>query len=99
VIKETEGMKPLNKLLLLSVITLLTAPAVEVQAGGPGFDKDVNNWSNQNDDDRRSRDDDDDRHKRDDDDRYKHDDDDDNNEIPLDGGLSFLALAGTAFGI
>ena len=32
----------------------------------------------------------------DDDDRY---DDDDSNEIPLDGGLSVLAVAGAAYGV
>lgn len=44
-----------------------------------------------NDDDRRGR--------NDDDDRYNNDDDDDSNEIPLDGGLSVLAVAGAGFGI
>lgn len=40
--------------------------------------------------------DDDDRYY-DDDDRYN--DDDDSNDIPLDGGLSFLAVAGAGLGI
>lgn len=34
----------------------------------------------------------------DDDDRW-NDDDDDSNEIPLDGGLSVLAVAGAAYGV
>lgn len=35
----------------------------------------------------------------DDDDRYSNDDDDDSSEIPLDGGLGFLAAAGAGLGI
>lgn len=59
--------------------------------------KKKNNWDNYNHGD----DDDDDYHSNDDDDDYyNHDDDDDHdNDIPLDGGLSFLAIAGAGLGI
>ncbi len=43
--------------------------------------------------------DDDDHYSSDDDDHYSNDDDDDGNDIPLDGGLSFLAVAGAGLGI
>lgn len=39
------------------------------------------------------------RRRGDDDDHHDHDDDDDGNDIPLDGGLSFLAIAGAGIGI
>lgn len=48
---------------------------------------------------RRRRGDDDDHYNNDDDDHYGNDDDDDGNDIPLDGGLSFLAVAGAGLGI
>lgn len=35
----------------------------------------------------------------DDDDHHDNDDDDDGNDIPLDGGLSFLAIAGAGLGL
>lgn len=35
----------------------------------------------------------------DDDDHHDNDDDDDGNDIPLDGGLSFLAIAGAGLGV
>lgn len=58
-------------------------------ATGPGFRDDVNNWSNQyhNNDDNHCGD------------EGNCNDDCNNNEIPLDGGLSFLAAAGAAYGI
>lgn len=51
------------------------------------------------DDDYSGGDDDDDYSGGDDDDDRGGDDDDDSNEIPLDGGLSFLAAAGVGLGI
>lgn len=69
----------------LSILVLFTTQAL---AGGPGFDKDVNNWDGNDGDYYGNMYDDDGWH-----------DDDCNNEIPLDGGLSFLALAGAGLGI
>lgn len=51
------------------------------------------------DDNYSSGDDDDHYNSGDDDDHYSNDDDDDSSEIPLDGGLSFLAAAGAGLGI
>ncbi|MCB0699282.1 MAG: hypothetical protein H6551_03915 [Chitinophagales bacterium] len=95
-----------NKLAIVALI--LIAISFKVNAGGPGFDKDVYTWGNDSDDDSNSTDDD----------SYNggggyggggyggYDDDDDNwnndddcNDIPLDGGMSFLAMAGVAYGI
>lgn len=76
--------------------------------GGHGDDDDGHGWGD--DDDGYGHGDDDDGYGHgDDDDGYGHgddddghgwgDDDDDGNEVPLDGGLSFLALAGAGLGI
>lgn len=82
-------MKYLNKVLLLFLALLLSSPA-DVFAAGPGFGNDVDNWNTG-----RNRHDDDDN----DDDDWCEEDDDHGNEIPLDGGLSFLAAAGAAYGV
>ena len=96
-------MKHLNKVVnVLLTIALYSSPAI-VYAGGPGFKDDVKNWG---DDDHDDDDGDDDSHTQNDDDHWNDDEcsddnynDDDNYEIPLDGGLSFLAVAGAAYGI
>jgi len=78
-------MKYLNRIqLLLITVLLLSAPAY-MYAAGPGFNNNVNNWSRYDDDDN------------DDDDWCEEDDE--SNDIPLDGGLSFLAAAGAAYGV
>jgi len=91
-------MKRLAQSIQIFVITLLVVSSNTAYGRGPGFDKDVNNWSDDN-----GGDDDDDCAKYYDDDNYDNDDncDDDgcNNDIPLDGGLSFLAAAGMGLGI
>lgn len=76
-------MKKLVIILFAMVSALCISPMISY-AGGPGFDDNVKNW-----------DDDDDGH----DDDHCDDDDDDSNEIPLDGGLSVLAVAGAAYGV
>lgn len=99
-------MKYINKIThLLLMIAVYSAPAI-VYAGGPGFKDDVKTWNSSGDDDN---DDDNSNNYGDDDDnsnQYGDDDngdddycDDDANEIPLDGGLSFLAVAGAAYGV
>lgn len=77
--------------LVLGLMLLSLPPAVSY-AGGPGFDNDVKNWKDDDDCDY--------------DDECEEDDngdndwnDDDSNEIPLDGGLSLLGIAGVAYGI
>ncbi|MCB0697997.1 MAG: hypothetical protein KDC07_11565 [Chitinophagaceae bacterium] len=82
-------MKRIDQMLLLLVAIMLLTGIKNVYAGGPGFDKDVHNWYNGDDDDRG------------DDEHHWGDDDDDqnDNDIPLDGGLSFLAVAGAGLGI
>lgn len=57
------------------------------------------NYNHYNDDNYNNHDDDDNYNYRDDDDNYNHYDDDDSSEIPLDGGLGFLAAAGAGLGI
>ncbi len=78
-------MKFLNRLQPLLLAMLLISAPVSIYAAGPGFNDNVNNWSNDDDDD------------------YDNDDwceeDDESNDIPLDGGLSFLAAAGAAYGV
>ncbi len=78
-------MKFLNRLQPLLLAMLLISAPVSIYAAGPGFNDNVNNWSNYDDDD------------------YDNDDwceeDDESNDIPLDGGLSFLAAAGAAYGV
>lgn len=76
-------MKILNTISLVLLLGTGVYMPVNALAGGPGFKDDVKNW----------RDDD---HWRDDDDHWN---DDDTNEIPLDSGLSFLAVAGVAYGV
>lgn len=70
---------------MLLMLAIYSAPAI-VYAGGPGFKDDVKTWKKGGDDD-------------DDNSHGDDDNDDDSNEIPLDGGLSFLAAAGAAYGI
>lgn len=86
-------MKYLSSISLVLLIMLMLYVPVSTYAGGPGFDNDVKNWKNDDDNG-----DDDDKCEEDDngDDDYN---DDDSNEIPLDGGLSFLAVAGVAYGV
>ena len=70
--------------------------------GGGNYGDDDDNYGGGDDDDNYGGGDDDDNYGGgdDDDDYYGGgDDDDDNNEIPLDGGLSFLAVAGAGLGI
>lgn len=64
-------------------------------------DDDDNNYNNYNNDDDNSNynNDDDNSNYNNNDDNYSSDDDDDSSEIPLDGGLSFLAAAGAGLGI
>lgn len=66
------------------------------------YNNDDDNNNNYNNDDNNNNYNNDDNNN--DDDHYNNDDnhnndDDDSNDIPLDGGLSFLALAGVGFGI
>lgn len=83
----------------LSELIVNAGPSYHVSGYG---DDDNNNYYN-NDDDNNNHynndDNNDDDHYSNDDDNYNNDDDDDSNDIPLDGGLSFLALAGVGFGI
>ncbi len=60
------------------------------------YNSDDDNYSNNNDDNYNNNDDN--YSSGDDDDHYSNDDDD-SSEIPLDGGLSFLAVAGAGLGI
>lgn len=68
------------------------------------YNNDDNNNNYNNDDDHYSNNDDDNSNYNNDDDNYNNynddgGDDDDSSEIPLDGGLSFLAVAGAGLGI
>lgn len=65
--------------------------------GGRG-DDDYHNWGD-DDDNHHHGDDDDDHWGGGDDDDNNNGCDDDSNEVPLDGGLSFLAIAGAGLGI
>ena len=86
-------MKYINKVVnVLLMIAVYSSPAI-VYAGGPGFKDDVVTWGN--DDDNGDNDD----HCEEDDNGDDDYNDDDANEIPLDGGLSFLAVAGAAYGV
>lgn len=76
-------MKILNRVVLVMMFSIVLYVPVSY-ATGPGFDNDVNNWSYDNND-----------HGDDD----WNDDDCNQNEIPLDGGLSILAAAGAAYGV
>lgn len=98
-------MKYLNKLTnLLLMIAVYSSPAI-VYAGGPGFKDDVKTWNSSGDDD--SDDENTNNYNDDNSNNYNCDDDngdddyndDDANEIPLDGGLGFLAAAGAAYGV
>lgn len=99
-------MKYLNKLTnLLLMIAVYSSPAL-VYAGGPGFKDDVKTWNSSGDDDgdddnsnNYNNDDDNSNYNGDDDNGDDNYNDDDANEIPLDGGLGFLAAAGGAYGI
>lgn len=79
--------------------------STSIQFGGYSYDSyrrrgdDDDDHYSHDDDDHYNSDDDDHYGHNDDDDRYSHDDDDDGNDIPLDGGLSFLAVAGAGLGI
>lgn len=78
--------------------------STSIQYGGYSYDSyrrrgDDDDHYSHDDDDHYNSDDDDHYGHNDDDDRYSHDDDDDGNDIPLDGGLSFLAVAGAGLGI
>jgi len=64
------------------------------------YNNDDDNSNYNNDDDNSNYNNDDDNYSSGDDDNYNnYNDDDDNSEIPLDGGLSFLAAAGAGLGI
>ncbi len=98
-------MKYLNKITnLLLMIAVYSAPAI-VYAGGPGFKDDVKTWNSSGDDEgddesnNYNNDDDNSNYNCDDDNGDDDYNDDDSNEIPLDGGLGFLAAAGGAYGI
>src|SRR5688572_28628595 len=70
------------------------------QVSGYGDDDNNNHYNNDDNNNNYNNDDNnDDDHYSNDDDNYNNDDDDDSNDIPLDGGLSFLSLAGVGFGI
>lgn len=104
-----------NRLYAILILLLVVFVPISLYAGGPGFDTDVYTWGTDEGDDDSSYDDDgsggdDDDSGGDDDDSGGDDDDgddddsggdddDDGNEIPLDGGLSFLAAAGGAYAI
>lgn len=103
-----------HNIVLMTMVAFAILLSQNVYAGGPGFDKNVYNWNSGDDDDGDDDsygggDDDDNYGGGDDDDNYGGgdddddygggDDDDDSNEIPLDGGLSFLAAAGAGLGI
>lgn len=65
------------------------------------YNNDDDNSNYNNDDDNSNYNNDDDNYSSGDDDNYNNynDDDDDSSEIPLDGGLGFLAAAGAGLGI
>lgn len=63
------------------------------------YNNDDNNNNYNNDDDNYSNDDDDNYSSGDDDNYNNYNDDDDSSEIPIDGGLGFLAAAGAGLGI
>lgn len=86
-------MKYLSTISIMLLLVMLFSAPVNTFAGGPGFKDDVKTWGSDDDNG-----DNDDQCEEDDngDDEYN---DDDSNEIPLDGGLSFLAIAGGAYGI
>lgn len=97
-------MKFLKPILIVVLLLGLSITASNTFAGGPGFDTDVYTWGSSGDDDDGNNHGSDDGYGCGDDDQYDDDDDDDvyddnGNEIPLDGGLGFLAAAGAAFGI
>lgn len=89
-------MNKMKHIITLSLVLLLSIGLylpIVAYAGGPGFEDDVKTWKkgkgNGKDDDDRG-----------DDDRGDDDwNDDDAHEIPLDGGLSLLAVAGAAYGV
>lgn len=92
-------MKRFDKITLMLMLAIIMSVPVSY-ATGPGFNYNNQTWNhNGGDDDHSSGDDDD---SGGDDDDYGCDDDwsdDDSNEIPLDGGLGFLAAAGAAYGV
>lgn len=103
-----------NNVLFIILLLICSFWLTNAIAGGPGFQKDVYTWGGggggDDDDDNHGGGGDDDHHGGgdddhwgggdDDDDHWGHgDDDDDGNEVPLDGGLSFLAIAGAGLGI
>lgn len=99
-------MKFLKPILIVVLLLGLSITASNTFAGGPGFDTDVYTWGSSNDDDdgESNNNNNNNGYGCGDDDQYDDDDDDDvyddnGNEIPLDGGLGFLAAAGAAFGI
>ncbi len=63
------------------------------------YNNDDDHYSNNDDDNSNYNNDDDNYNNYNDDDNYNGGDDDDSSEIPLDGGLSFLAVAGAGLGI
>lgn len=92
-------MKAYDKITVMMMMGILLSLPM-AYATGPGFEKDVYTWGNNNGND------DDNHGGGDDDGHWGNDDhcdddwnDDDNYEVPLDGGLGFLAAAGAAYGI
>lgn len=82
-------MKTCDKITVMLIMAMILSVPL-AYAGGPGFQKDVYTWGGggSNDDDNSGGDDD----------NYNCDDDN-NYEVPLDGGLGFLAAAGALYGI
>lgn len=85
-------MKILSTISLVLLLGLGVYVPISAYAGGPGFKDDVKTWKDDDNGDGDYNADDDDNG----DDNYN---DDDAAEIPLDGGLSFLAVAGAAYGV
>lgn len=84
------------------IIDRLTNVTYTSYGYGDDDDNNYNNYNNDDDDNSNYNNDDDDNshyNNDDDDNHYGGDDDDDSSEIPLDGGLSFLAVAGAGLGI
>lgn len=78
-------MKYITSISLVVLMSLGLYLPINAYAGGPGFDDEVRNWKDDDDWDK--------------DDKADDDDEGNANDIPLDGGLSFLAVAGAAYGI